>query len=121
MMVGCKTKYGYDSNTLQSNYFTVNKIKKLSSEVYIIYATRNDTIFKIASHYNGQLSKGKKLKKGSKFTAEIFSQFVEFEKMINMMPNLGVYILFHGEAIGREDNINDVYICDELNGPYLKK
>lgn len=78
MMIGCKTKYGLDSNTLHSNYFTVHKIKKMSSEVYIIYATRNDTVFKIASHYKGQHIKGKKLKKGSKFTAEIFFSICGF-------------------------------------------
>ena len=119
-MVGCKTTCGLDSNSFQSNYFTVNKIKKLSPEVYIIYAVRNDSIFKIATYYDGHPSKGNKLKKGSKFTAEIFSQFVEFEKKINMMPNYGVHILFHGVSIGREDNMNDVYISDDLNGPYLK-
>ena len=79
MMYSCKAQEQRIYHT--SDEFIVRKIKKCKNNVFLIYATRNDTIYKIASHYNGIKNKSdKKLKKGSRFTATLFSQFLDFDK-----------------------------------------
>lgn len=101
-------------------YYTVKEIVKMNQDVYIIYASINDSIFKIASYYNKERKKGVKLKTGSKFSSELLSQFKSVEKKFNMIPSNGLNIVFHGVSIGREPH-DDIYICNELNGPYLVK
>lgn len=120
MMYSCKAQEQRIYHT--SDEFIVRKIKKCKNNVFLIYATRNDTIYKIASHYNGIKNKSdKKLKKGSRFTATLFSQFLDFDKAINAMPNLGVIRFYYGVPLIREPEkgIDDVWVSEELNGLYF--
>lgn len=109
---------------VNSSCFVVLKIKKLKNNVYFIYAQRNDTVFKIATHFvKNKKGEYLKLKKGSVFKAHLYSQFVDIDKKLNMMPNYGISILFHGVTVSREPqrNINDVFLCNEINGRYIHK
>ena len=105
-----------------NNSLTVTKVKKMSREVYVIYASRNDSIFKIVSFYNGKRqANARKLKKGDKFQACLFSQFKAIEEKFNIIPPCNEVIDFHGVTIGKEldKGIDDVWICKDLNGPYF--
>ena len=105
-----------------NNSLTVTKVKKMSREVYVIYASRNYSIFKIVSFYNGKRqANARNLKKGDKFQACLFSQFKAIEEKFNIIPPCNEVIDFHGVTIGKEldKGIDDVWICKELNGPYL--
>ena len=104
------------------NYFIVSKVKKKKNNVYIIYAERNDSVFKIFSHFNGKIGRNDiKLKKGSLFKAKLISQFKSVEKKINMMSSYGISIIYYGVVISKEskNNIQDVYSCEELNGRFI--
>ena len=106
-------------NVKNEDLFSVEEIKKINDSVFLIYASRNDTIFKIASYYDGNsINNCTKLKKKSKFRAKLLSQFKEAEKKFNMFPNYSISFIFHGITICREPekNIDDVYLCDTLNG-----
>ena len=109
-------------NVKNEDLFSVEEIKKVNDSVFLIYASRNDTIFKIASYYDGNsINNCTKLKKKSKFRAKLLSQFKEAEKKFNMFPNYSISFIFHGITICREPekNIDDVYLCDTLNGCFL--
>lgn len=86
VLYSCKTKDIHQDSILLSETYTVIKIKRISNEVYTIYASRNDTVFKIVSYYDGQNNGGRKLKKRSCFNANLFSQFKIIEKQLNMIP-----------------------------------
>ena len=111
-----KQQYVKKDNT----YFVVKSIKKKKNGVYVIYAHRNDSVFKIVSLFDGKKKGEKRLKRGMSFKASISSQFVEWEREYNVMPNLNVYLDYRGVGIGRDEpGIDDVWFCDELNGPYF--
>nr|WP_295163256.1 hypothetical protein [uncultured Methanobrevibacter sp.] len=105
---------------------------KKKNNVFIIYAERRDTVFKICSHYDEELphKKCKKIKKGDKFHSVLLSQFREIETKWGIMPNLGVGIVYFGVYVTRRDNkwddkyfkgkIGDVHISYDLNGLYPK-
>ena len=109
-------------NVKNEDLFSVEEIKKVNDSIFLIYASRNDTIFKIASYYDGNsINNCTKLKKKSKFRAKLLSQFKEAENKFNMFPNYSISFIFHGITICREPekNIDDVYLCDTLNGCFL--
>ncbi len=106
------------------HYFVVSKIKKQKNNVYIIYAQRHDSIFKIFSHFDGIIKNNDiKLVKGSHFRAYLNSQFKATEEKFNMMPQYEISILFHGVTISKEpeNKINDIFSCEELNGKYISQ
>lgn len=102
-------------------YYVVKSIKKKKNGVYVIYAHRNDSVFKIVSLFDGKKKGEKRLKRGMSFNVSLQSVFVEWEREHNMIPMLNVYRFFRGVAIGKEpeNDIDDVWFCDELNGPYI--
>ena len=117
----CKTIEREAHGLSVKNSFMVNKVKKMSREVYVIYASRNDSIFKIVSFYNGERqANAMKLKKGVRFQAHLYSQFKAIEEKYNIIPPCNEVIDLHGVEIGKEldHDIDDVWICRELNGPY---
>lgn len=121
-LFSCKTTEVNNKSKSSDNSYIVTKVKKLSPDVYVIYAIRNDTIFKIASFYNGKkTTNAKKLTKGCRFHTNLYSQYKAFEEKFNMIPQLGISIDFHKVAISKEPEhgIYDVWISKELNGPYL--
>ena len=99
--------------------FTVKNVKKKKNGVYLIYAQRNDSIYKIVSYYDGNKGdRKKKLARGMQFQATLISQFGNIISPCNLMLD------FHGVAIGLEykkRHILDLWLCEELNGPYLKE
>lgn len=123
-ILSCRSGYiERDSSRQDNGYYTVSKIKHLKNNVYIIYAIRGDTTFKLFSHFDGKVKNTyRKLKKGSFFKGNLQSQFKAFDNKFNAMPNLGISILFHGVTISREPThkINDIYSCEELNGRYIR-
>lgn len=122
-ILGCATPLGNRDARAIDLCYTVEKIKKINDSIYIIYASRNDSIFKIASYYDGNSKNCTKLKKRSKFRAKLFSLLKEIEVKFNMMPNYGISFRFYGVPISREPekNIDDVYVSNEINGCYLIK
>lgn len=121
-LFSCKTPEIKNKSESSENSYVVTKVKKLSSDVYVIYATRNDTIFKIASFFNGKKpANGKKLTKRTRFHANLYSQFKALEEKYKMIPQYGIYIDFHNVAISKEPGrgIDDVWISKDLDGPYL--
>lgn len=122
MSYSCKTVEREIQGLSAKNSFMVTRVKKLSREVYAIYALRNDTTFKIVSFYNGRRqANSRKLRKGDSFQAHLYSQFKALEDKFNIIEPCNVVIDFHGVAIGKEleHGIDDVWICKELNGPYF--
>ena len=99
--------------------FTVKSVKKKKNNVYVIYALKNDSIYKIVSYYDGNKGdRKKKLARGMQFQATLISQFGNIISPCNLMLD------FHGVAIGLEykkRHILDLWLCEELNGPYLTK
>ena len=99
--------------------FTVKSVKKKKNDVYVIYALKNDSIYKIVSYYDGNKGdRKKKLARGMQFQATLVSQFGNIISPCNLMLD------FHGVAIGLEykkRHILDLWFCEELNGPYLTK
>lgn len=123
LLYSCKTAQRGQHVHPTEDFFTVIKVKKLSREVYAIYAFRNDTTFKIISYYNGERpSSYRKLVKGACFQAHIYSQFNSLEDKLNVIPPCNEVLEFHGVTIEREfeHGIDDVWFCKELNGPYLQ-
>ena len=103
--------------------FTVKKVKKLKNDVYVIYANRNDSIFKIVSYYDKKNKRGKKLTKGMRFEVSLQSVFGDFEREYKIIQPCNLSMEFHGVAVGKEleNGIDDVWFCEELNGPYLTR
>lgn len=99
--------------------FTVKNVKKKKNGVYLIYAQRNDSIYKIASYFDGKKGDRKKrLVRGMHFQATLESVFGNIISPCNLMLD------FHGVAIGLEykkHHVLDLWLCEELNGPYLKE
>ena len=124
MLYGCKTTEKNKEENCPNSFFLVKKVKKQKNGVYIIYAHRNDSIFKIVSYYNGTKNgREKKLKRGMYFFVPTESVFGDFEKKNNLVPPCNAFMDFHGVAIGKEPehDIDDVYFSSDLNGPYLTK
>ena len=99
--------------------FTVKSVKKKKNNVYVIYALKNDSIYKIVSHFDGKKGDRKKrLVRGMQFQATLESVFGNIISPCNLMLD------FHGVAIGLEYkkyHVLDLWLCDKLNGPYLKE
>ena len=56
--------------------FTVKSVKKKKNDVYVIYALKNDSIYKIVSYYDGNKGdRKKKLARGMQFQATLESVF----------------------------------------------
>ena len=125
LLYSCKTIENDQPNAATYNkYYTVIKVKKLSGKVYIVYASRNDTVFKIASYYSGnKRNNERKLGRGDHFYAHLYSQFKSIEERFNMISTCNEFIEFHGVTIGKEPELGvyDVWFCNELNGPYIKQ
>ena len=123
----CKTHSSLQSHALEENYFKVEKITKLKNNVFVIYAKRNDTIFKILTHYDSakRLSYPKTLKKGSFFKAELESYWDFLAKRFNLMYTLKIkYYNYYGNQVRiyeYKKKIWDLYFCDDINGNSIKE
>ena len=122
LLICCKTAEEKEMTRHSDSCFIVEKIKRHKNGVYVIYAHRNDSVFKIISYYNGnKKGSGKKLSKGMSFIVPIESVFGDFERTYNVVPPCNVMMEFRGVAIGKEPDsgIDDVWFSKDLNGPYL--
>ena len=87
LLCNCKTIDNEQKNDKPKSYFIVKKVKKLKHGVYIIYANRNDSIYKIVSYYDGKSgNKENKLIRGMHFLVSIESVFHDFDKKNNIIP-----------------------------------
>lgn len=110
--------------SIPDSCFTVKSVRKKKNGVYVIYAHRNDSLFKIVSYFDGKKGdRKKKLVKGKRFQVSIESVFGDLERKLNLIPPCNEMMEFRGVAIGKEfeKGIDDVWFCKELNGPYLTK
>lgn len=122
LLYSCKSVENKQVERISKSSFVVKSVKKMKNGVYVIYANRNDSIFKIVSYYDGKKNNGKRLVKGSYFNASLQSVFAEYERKTKIVPPCNEFTEFHGVAIGKEPNhgIDDVWFCNELNGPFLR-
>lgn len=121
LLYSCKS---VENKQLEKNKssFIVKSVKKHKNGVYVIYAYRNDSIFKIVSYYDGMKHHGgKRLVKGTCFDVSLQSVFAEYERKNNILPPCNEFMEFRGVAIGKEPKhgIDDVWFCKDLNGPFL--
>ena len=103
--------------------YTVKRIKKKKNDVYIIYVTRNDTCFKICSHYDKRIPvTGRKMKKGDRLdiqTNSLVRTIYIDQKAYDVIPPCNLHIDYYGVDIPLE-GAYDILACDGLNGLYYK-
>lgn len=122
LLYSCKSVENKQLEKINKSSFVVKSVKKQKNGGYVIYAHRNDSIFKIVSYYNGKKNnRGRRLVKGTCFNASLQSVFAEYERKNNIVPPCNEFIKFRGVAIGKEPEhgIDDVWFCKELNEPFL--
>ena len=103
--------------------YTVKRIKKKKNDVYIIYATRNDTLFKICTHYDKSiLVTGRKMKRGDTLDIQTISlvRTIQIDqKTYDVIPPCNLHIDYYGVDVPLE-GVYDILACDGLNGLYYK-
>ena len=121
VLISCKSTDIPKLSTHQfENSYKVKRVKKEKNNVYVIIATRNDSLFKICTYYDKNIPiAGKKVKRGSQLDLKMYSQIRAAEEAFNMMPVCNIAIDFHDVTISRGD-FDDILICPELNGLYHK-
>lgn len=122
LLYSCKSVENKQLGKINKSSFVVKSVKKQKNGVYIIYANRNDSIFKIVSYYDEKKNnRGRRLVKGTCFNASLQSVFAEYERKNNIVPPCNEFMEFRGVSIGKEPEhgIDDVWFCKELNGPFL--
>ena len=122
LLNSCKSVENKQLVKTNKSSLVVKSVKKLKKGVYVIYAHRNDSIFKIVSYYDRKKNnRGKRLVKGTCFNVSLQSVFAGYERKNNILPPCNEFMEFRGVAIGKEPEhgIDDVWFCKELNGPFL--
>lgn len=122
LLNSCKSVENKQLVKTNKSSLVVKSVKKLKNGVYVIYAHRNDSIFKIVSYYDRKKNnRGKRLVKGTCFNVSLQSVFAGYERKNNILPPCNEFMEFRGVAIGKEPEhgIDDVWFCKELNGPFL--
>lgn len=118
IICGCSST----KNSYPDGFYRVTKIKKKANDVFFIYAKRNDSIFKIYTHYDGlRKPKSVKLKRGSRFYAPLESFNMMNIKYFNLASWAEVTGFEYYKVIvdkEPEKGINDIYSCDSINGIY---
>lgn len=110
------------SKPLNTRYKVLNYKKR--KKVYIIYAKKDESVYKIYSYYDRKKDKSmQKIKKGNYYSMSLFPYFKLFEEKCNMLLNNEIVISYHGIKLIREPErgINDIYFSPELNGLYIVK
>lgn len=124
MLIGCSVM---NNNSLcredKSNRATLFKIKSIKDEkeFYIIYAKRNDSLFKIVSKLEGRTN-GEKIKVGRHYNLKL-EKFFPLDSIfgIAIAPNAGIRGFGYGEKsvyIERKSH-NSLYRAKNLKGLYL--
>lgn len=114
----CKTKT--TSNLIiDKNEISTYKIKKIDSieNVYIIYARKTDSLFKIVS-VKTESNDCKKIEVGKSYNFELKTAFIN--KTTSPLHLAG--IIYHNTPINLErDSINDIYTSVNLKGLCYEK
>jgi len=118
----CKPVSSLDTNKAQSMITNGYKVIKIDSinNVYLIYAIKRDSLFKILSLKNN-LSTCNKIKIGKQYNFELQSLFPnkflgKHNLSPNYLPNVNG-IDYHGTTIKIErDSINDLHYSSNIKG-----
>lgn len=96
----------------------VEKIKLKYKNVYYIYATCNDTLYKIVSYYDRYVKHGEKLKEGRTYTLWIQSLLDFTWNGVKESNSINICAGYAGYHIRKEPdkNILDIYESRQLNG-----
>lgn len=104
------------------NFYTVKKIVKKENNVFFIYAEKNDSIYKIYTHYNGfREPNSVELKRGSVFNLPLksFNQRMIDEMGMASWADITSTIYYDVPVCKEEDkDIDDIYECESINGIY---
>lgn len=104
------------------NFYTVKKIVKKENNVFFIYAEKNDSIYKIYTHYNGfREPNSVELKRGSVFNLPLksFNQRMIDEMGMASWADITGTIYYDVPVAKEEDkDIDDIYECESINGIY---
>lgn len=115
------TQHSIDDRKMDG--FRVTRIDSSSNKVYVIYAKRNDTIFKIVSFRED--SDCVKIKANRYYNFELESLFLRNLNGQDLSPNALPHVEgidYHGVLITLErDSINDLFYAKNLVGLCLTK
>ena len=104
------------------NFYKVKKIVKKKNNVFFIYAEKNDSIYKIYTHYNGfREPNSVELKRGSVFNLPLksFNQRMIDEMGMASWADITGTIYYDVPVAKEEDKgIDDIYECESINGIY---
>lgn len=104
------------------NFYKVKKIVKKENNVFFIYAEKNDSIYKIYTHYNGfREPNSVELKRGSVFNLPLksFNQRMIDEMGMASWADITSTIYYDVPVCKEEDKgIDDIYECGSINGIY---
>lgn len=102
------------------NFYKVKMKKK--NNVFFIYAEKNDSIYKIYTHYNGfREPNSVELKRGSVFNLPLksFNQRMIDEMGMASWADITGTIYYDVPVCKEEDKgIDDIYECGSINGIY---
>ena len=104
------------------NFYKVKKIVKKKNNVFFIYAEKNDSIYKIYTHYNGLREPNSvELKRGSVFNLPLksFNQRMIDDMGMASWADITATI-YYDVPVAKEENkdIDDIYECESINGIY---
>ena len=104
------------------NFYKVKKIVKKENNVFFIYAEKNNSIYKIYTHYNGfREPNSVELKRGSVFNLPLksFNQRMIDEMGMASWVDITGTIYYDVPVCKEEDKgIDDIYECGSINGIY---
>lgn len=115
-----------NSYNMKSDYFTIEQIKK-EQNIFIIYASKNDTLFKILSEKRSIFHLGQeKIHPGGKYKLDLETLFPKEILGFPTMPPGGggaTATVFNGINVSIEpkNNIWDLFQVHNLNGLFIKK
>ena len=104
------------------NFYKVKKIVKKKNNVFFIYAEKNDSIYKIYTHYNGfREPNSVELKRGSVFNLPLKSfnqRMIDDMEMASWADITGT--IYYDVPVCKEEDkgIDDIYECGSINGIY---
>ena len=104
------------------NFYKVKKIVKKENNVFFIYAEKNDSIYKIYTHYNGfREPNSVELKRGSVFNLPLKSfnqRMIDDMEMASWADITGT--IYYDVPVAKEEDkgIDDIYECESINGIY---
>ena len=111
-------KYVTERNPSLKRDVKIKKIKRKYKDLYIIDGVCNDTAYTIVSNIKEHFKTSEKIKIGRSYSLTIQPIY---PRKINGKENLppldnGYYAFNHYVKLRREEKIQNVFLCEELNG-----